>query len=190
MKFAEHILSQAEKPYYTFIVFLMTVCESIFLFVPPEVFMTPAIIANRKRAIPVTVAAILGSIIGGAISYVIGLWLFDSVGLWLINNFASMEKFYLAQEMFIRHGIFLIVLTAVTPIPYKLMCMTAGFISFPFWVLIGVSAIFRTGRFVLVGFLLWRFQDTANKIIKKYFWQLTIGAIVAAILGIGLMCLI
>nr|MBR4475539.1 DedA family protein [Alphaproteobacteria bacterium] len=190
MKLAEHILSQAEKPYYTAIVFLMTICESIFLFIPPEVFMTPAIIANKRRAVPITLAATLGSIIGGAISYMIGLWLFDSLGIWLIENFASMEKFYLAQQMFIKHGIFLIVLTAVTPIPYKLMCMTAGFISFPFWLLIGVSAIFRTGRFVVVGFLLWRFQEMANKIVKKYFWPITIGAIIAAILGIGLMCII
>ena len=190
MKLAEHILSQAEKPYYAAIVFLMTVCESIFLFIPPEVFMTPAIIANKKRAVPIVAAATLGSIIGGMISYMIGLMLFDSVGIWLINHFASMEKFYLAQSMFIKHGIFLIFLTAVTPIPYKLMCMTAGFISFPFWLLIGVSAVFRTGRFIIVGFLLWRFQEMANKIIKKYFWQLTICAIIAAILGIGLMCLI
>lgn len=190
MKFAERILSQAEKPYYTAIVFLMTVCESIFLFVPPEVFMTPAIIANRRRALPVTLAATLGSVVGGAISYMIGWLLFDSLGVWIIEHFASMEKFYLAQQMFFRHGIFLIVLTAVTPIPYKLMCMTAGFISFPFWLLIGVSAIFRTGRFAIVGYLLWRFQDMANKIIKKYFWQLTVAAIVAAFLGIGLMCLI
>ena len=190
MKFAEHILAQAEKPYYTAIVFLMTVCESIFLFVPPEVFMTPAIIANRRRAVPITTAAILGSIVGGAISYMIGLWLFDSVGLWLIQHFASMDKFYLAQQMFINHGIFLIVLTAFTPIPYKLMCMTAGFIGFPFGLLIGLSAIFRTGRFIIVGFLLWRFQDAANKIVKKYFWPLTIIAILVAILGIGLMCII
>lgn len=190
MKCSDCILRQAEKPYYTVIVFLMTVCESIFLFVPPEVFMTPAIIANKKRAIPIVLAATLGSIIGGAISYMIGLWLFDSVGMWLIEHFASMEKFHLAQQMFIKHGIFLIVLTAVTPIPYKLMCLTAGFISFPFWLLIGVSAIFRTGRFAVVGFLLWRFQEMANKIINKYFWQLTAVAIIAAIFGIGLMCLI
>ena len=100
MKFAERILAQAEKPYYTAIVFLMTVCESIFLFIPPEVFMTPAIIANKKRAFPVVMAATLGSIIGGMVSYMIGLLLFDSVGVWLIEHFASMEKFYLAQQMF------------------------------------------------------------------------------------------
>jgi membrane protein YqaA with SNARE-associated domain len=190
MKYSECILHQAEKPYYTAIVFFMTICESVFLFVPPEVFMTPAIIANRKRALPIVIATTLGSIVGGAISYMIGMFLFDSIGIWLIEHFASMEKFYMAQQMFIRHGVFLIFLTAITPIPYKLMCITAGFISFPFWLLIGVSAIFRTARFIIAGFLLWRFQGTANRIVTKYFWPLTIGAIVAAICGIGLMCLI
>ena len=154
MKCSDCILRQAEKPYYTAIVFLMTVCESIFLFVPPEVFMTPAIIANKRRAIPITLAATLGSIVGGAISYMIGLWLFDSVGVWLIEHFASMEKFYLAQQMFIKHGVFLIFLTAVTPIPYKLMCMTAGFIGFPFWSIIINMGIPVPIFFILSSFFL------------------------------------
>ena len=152
--------------------------------------MTPPIIANRRRALPITVAAALGSIIGGAIAYMIGLWLFDSVGVWLINNFASMEKFQMAQDLFIRHGVFIIVLTAVTPIPYKLMAMCAGFMGFPALLFLGVSAIFRTGRFATVAALLYFFQERANAIVKKYFWPLTLGAIIAAGLGIGLMILL
>ncbi len=190
MKFAEYILQKSESHAYSWIVFILTVCESIFLFVPPEVFMTPPIIANRRRALPITVAASLGSIVGGAIAYMIGLWLFDSVGVWLINNFASMEKFQMAQDLFIRHGVFIIVLTAVTPIPYKLMAMCAGFMGFPALLFLGVSAIFRTGRFAIVATLLYFFQERANTIVKKYFWPLTLGAIIAAGLGIGLMMLL
>lgn len=190
MKFAEYILQKSESRAYSWIVFILTVCESIFLFVPPEVFMTPPIIANRRRAVPITVAASLGSIVGGAIAYMIGLWLFDSVGVWLINNFASMEKFQMAQELFIRHGVFIIVLTAITPIPYKLMAMCAGFMGFPALLFLGVSAIFRTGRFAIVATLLYFFQERANAIVKKYFWPLTLGAIIAAGLGIGLMMLL
>ena len=152
--------------------------------------MTPPIIANKRRALPITVAASLGSIVGGAIAYMIGLWLFDSVGVWLINNFASMEKFQMAQDLFIRHGVFIIVLTAVTPIPYKLMAMCAGFMGFPALLFLGVSAIFRTGRFAIVSTLLYFFQERANAIVKKYFWPLTLGAIIAAGLGIGLMMLL
>ena len=72
MKFAEYILSKSESRAYAWIVFILTVCESIFLFVPPEVFMTPPIIANKKRAVPITIAASLGSIVGGAIAWASG----------------------------------------------------------------------------------------------------------------------
>lgn len=190
MKFSEYLLSKADSKAYTWMVFLLTVCESIFLFIPPEVFMTPPIIANRRRAIPVTLAATFGSIVGGAIAYCIGLWLFDSVGIWLIENFATMEKFEMARDMFIRHGVFIIFLTAVTPVPYKVMAICAGFLHFPALLFLGLSAIFRTGRFAITGYLLWKFQNRANAIVKKYFWPLTVFAILVAGLGILLITII
>ncbi len=190
MKFAEYILKKSESPAYAWMVFFLTICESIFLFVPPEVFMTPPIIANKKRALPITVAAALGSIVGGALAYLIGAWLYDSVGVWLINTFSNPELIETAiKPMFSKYGILIIVLTAVTPIPYKLLAIWLGFIGFPMWLFLAVSAIFRTGRFAIVGYLLWRFQERANAIVKKYFWPLTLGAIIAAGLGICMISL-
>ncbi len=190
MKFAEYILKKSESPAYAWIVFYLTICESIFLFVPPEVFMTPPIIANKKRALPITLAAALGSIVGGAIAYMIGAWLYDSVGMWLITTFSNPELIETAiKPMFSRYGILIIVLTAVTPIPYKLLAIWLGFIGYPILLFLAVSAIFRTGRFAIVGYLLWRFQERANTSVKKYFWPLTLGAIIAAGLGICLISL-
>lgn len=190
MKFAEYILSKSESRAYAWIVFVLTVCESIFLFIPPEVFMTPPIIANKRRALPITIAASLGSIVGGAIAYMIGAWLWDSVGLWIINTFSDYDLIETAiKPMFSKYGILIIVLTAVTPIPYKLLALWLGFIGYPMWVFLGVSAIFRTGRFATIAALLYFFQERANAIVKKYFWPLTIAAIIAAGLGIGLVTL-
>lgn len=190
MKFAEYILNKSESRAYSWIVFILTICESIFLFIPPEVFMTPPIIANKKRAVPITIATALGSIVGGAIAYMIGAWLWDSVGLWLINTFSNPELIENAiKPMFSKYGILIIVLTAVTPIPYKLLALWLGFIGYPIWIFLGVSAIFRTGRFVTVAALLYFFQERANAIVKKYFWPLTIGAIIAAGLGVCLISL-
>lgn len=190
MKFSEYILHKAESRAYSWIVFLLTICESIFLFIPPEVFMTPPIIANKKRAIPITVAASLGSIIGGALAYMIGMWLYDSVGIWLIETFSSPELIETTiKPMFSKYGIMIIVLTAVTPIPYKLLAIWLGFIGYPIWIFLALSAIFRTGRFAIVGTLLYFFQERANAIVNKYFWPLTIGAIIAAGLGICLISL-
>jgi membrane protein YqaA with SNARE-associated domain len=190
MKFSEYILKKSESRAYSWIVFLLTICESIFLFIPPEIFMTPPIIANKKRALPITVAASLGSIVGGAIAYMIGMWLYDSVGVWLIETFSNPELIETAiKPMFSKYGILIIVLTAVTPIPYKLLAIWLGFIGYPIFLFLAISAIFRTGRFAILATLLYFFQERANTIVNKYFWPLTIGAIVAAILGITLISL-
>ncbi len=190
MKFAEYILSKSETRTYSWIVFLLTICESIFLFIPPEVFMTPPIIANKRRALPITIAASLGSIVGGILAYLIGAWLWDSLGLWIVNTFTNPELIETAiKPMFSKYGILIIVLTAVTPIPYKLLAIWLGFIGYPLWIFVGVSAIFRTGRFATIATLLYFFQERANAIVKRYFWPLTIGAIVAAGLGVGLISL-
>jgi membrane protein YqaA with SNARE-associated domain len=190
MKFSEYILKKSESRAYSWIVFLLTICESIFLFIPPEIFMTPPIIANKKRALPITVAASLGSIVGGAIAYMIGMWLYDSVGVWLIETFSNPELIETAiKPMFSKYGILIIVLTAVTPIPYKLLAIWLGFIGYPIFLFLAVSAIFRTGRFAILATLLYFFQERANAIVNKYFWPLTIGTIVAALLGITLISL-
>lgn len=190
MKIISKILDKSSKPWYSWVVFLMTVCESVFLFIPPEVFMTPAIVADKKRARPIVLAAAFGSIIGGIIAYLIGLWLFDTVGMWLIEHFASVEKFELTKSLFTKYGVLIIIATAITPIPYKLLALCAGFMEYPLLVFVGVSAIFRTGRFAIIGFLLWRFQEKANQLVKRYSWQLTIAAIVFALLGLLIITLI
>ena len=190
MKLIHKILDKSAEPWYSWVVFVMTVFESIFLFIPPEVFMTPAIVANKKRALPITLAAALGSIVGGAIAYMIGFWLFDTVGIWLIEHVASMEKFELTKTLFNKYGILIIIGTAITPIPYKLLSICAGFLSYPILLFLGVSAIFRTGRFAIIGFLLWRFQKQANDIVKKYSWQLIVAAVIFALLGLLIITII
>ncbi|MBO7645010.1 MAG: DedA family protein [Alphaproteobacteria bacterium] len=199
MKIINKILDQSAKPWYTFVVFVMTVCESIFLFSPPEVFMTPAIVAEKKRAWSITLAAAFGSIVGGAIAYMIGYWLYDVMGTWLITTFANPQIIPDATDtnavqnmidtLLNKWGIWMIAITAVTPIPYKVLAICLGLCHYPILLFLGVSAIFRTARFAIVGYLLWRFQETANTIVKKYSWQLTIGAIIFALFGLVVMTL-
>ena len=190
MKLITKILDNSAKPWYAWVVFLMTVFESVFLFVPPEVFMTPAIVADKKRAIPITIAASIGSVVGGAIAYMIGYLVFDTVGVWLIEHFASMEKFELTKILFTKYGVLIIIGTAITPVPYKLLAICAGFLNYNILLFLGISAIFRTGRFAVIGFLLWRFQERANMIVKKYSWQLIIGAVIFALLGLLIITLL
>ncbi len=70
------------------------------------------------------------------------------------------------------------------------MAICAGFMGFPALVFLGISAIFRTARFALVGFLLWRFQEQANALVKKYFWPLTVVAITVTAIGLCIILLL
>ena len=187
MKIQSYLLKKSDHPAVLWLIFFLTICESIFLFVPPEVFMTPPIVANKKKALPVVIAVSLGSLVGGIIAYMIGFWLFGTVGQWIIETFSSQYQFETAQAMFAKHGLFIIFLAAFTPVPYKLLAIAAGFLSFNPVLFLGVSAIFRTMRFGILGILLWRFQEQANAIVKKFFWPLTAAAVAAAGLGILLM---
>ena len=200
MKLINKILDKSAQPWYAWVVFVMTVCESIFLFIPPEVFMTPAIIANKKRAISITLAAAIGSVVGGAIAYTIGYWLYDIMGTWLVSVFATPELIpdptdHVAVQNMIdtllnKWGIWMIAITAITPIPYKVLAICLGLCHYPILLFLGVSAIFRTGRFAIIGFLLWRFQGQANEIVKKYSWQLIIAAVIFALLGLLIITVI
>ena len=187
MKLQDYLFKIAARPVMFWAVFFLTICESIFLFIPTEVFMTPPIIAKKESAPRIVAAAALGSIAGGAISYFIGTYLFDSVGLWLIETFSSYGRFEIARDLFFQYGLVIVFVTAFTPVPYKLMSLVAGFLGYNPLLYLGFSAMFRTGRFAIAGYLLWRFQERANKIAKKYFWPLTAATIIAAIVGIFLM---
>jgi len=190
VKIQDYLLKKSDHPAALWLIFFLTVCESVFLFVPPEVFMTPTIVANKKKALPVVIVVSLGSLVGGIIAYMIGFWLFETLGQWIITTFSNQHQFEVAQAMFDKHGLFIIFIAAFTPVPYKLLAICAGFLSFNPVLFIGVSAIFRTLRFAILGALLWRFQEQANAIVKKYFWPLTLAAIIAAGLGIVLLGLL
>jgi len=184
MKLHDYLLKIAEKPQVVWAVFLLTVCESIFLFVPTEVFMAPPILAHKKHALKTVAVASLGSLVGGVISYLIGMYLFDSAGEWLIETFSSYEKFEFARQLFFKHGISIVLLAAFSPVPYKLMTLTAGFLGYDPVLFLGLCAVFRTGRFAVAGFLLWRFRERANIVARKYFIPLAAAAVIAALVGI------
>ena len=190
MKIQDYLLNKAGGRYALHSVFLLTLFESIFLFIPPEVFIAPPIISNKKNAKRVVLAASLGSMLGGIIAYLIGMWLYKTLGSWIIGTFSSPESFEHARLMFARHGLFIIFLAAFTPVPYKLLAICAGLLNFDPILFIGITTVFRTLRFAAFGWLVWRFQEHANAIARKYFWPLTVLAVLVAGFGVFLLYLL
>jgi len=109
---------------------------------------------------------------GGVLGWVIGAYLYDTIGHWLIQMYGYGNKVEAFREAYARWGTWIILLKGVTPIPYKIVTITSGFAGYNLWLFIIFSFVARGMRFYLTAFLLNRYGARAREIIEKRltFW--------------------
>jgi membrane protein YqaA with SNARE-associated domain len=151
----EHDLEAIQdKPIIMFMVFFAS--EVIFGLIPPEFFMLIWIlhkITLLQYILNLALLTIL-SYLAGIMGYLIG------------SNFSRTvfyKKLYVRyllqyEQQLKRYGAFLVLVAAVTPIPYSATCMLAGSVNLPFkqFLLIGIA---RVVRFAAYGYLVWAFPN-------------------------------
>jgi membrane protein YqaA with SNARE-associated domain len=139
-------------------IYLAIVCffESIFFPIPPDVMIIPMTIAKNKEWIKIATTATISSVIGGCAGYVIGSFFYKEIGI-PIFEFYGFEGFLaFKDQLSIGKGfwawLILLTIAGFTPVPFKLLTISSGFISFNFFVFIVVSALTRGSRlFILAG---------------------------------------
>ena len=65
--------------------------ESSVFPIPPDVMLVPMILARREQAYWIATVCTLSSVAGGMLGYAIGYFLYDSVGLWLVNLYSKVN---------------------------------------------------------------------------------------------------
>ena len=132
----------------------------------------------RSRSSYIALVCSVGSLIGGIVGYGIGhfLWYgpdssFSSVAQFffsVVPGFTE-ESFFTMKELYNEWDFWIIFTAGFTPIPYKLITITAGVfdVSFPLFCL--ASIISRSARFFLVAFLVWLFGPPIKAFIDQYF---------------------
>jgi len=145
----------------------LTFAEASFFPIPTDIMLIPMVLADRSRAFLLAGWCMLWSVLGGALGYAIGAFLYDSLGQWLIQLYhlgSDMQSF---QVWYARYGAWVILIKGFTPIPYKLVTITSGFAHYSFWTFMLMSAITRGGRYLLVAGLLYWKGDVARRFIEK-----------------------
>ena len=120
------VMRQAEGRFAWWLMAAIAFAESSFLPLPPDLMLVPMTLANRKRAFWLAAWCTFWSVTGGMLGYAIGSLLYNSVGLWLINAY-GMGGDVQAFSVCYKHNAHLILLQGLTPIPYKLITISAGF---------------------------------------------------------------
>jgi membrane protein YqaA with SNARE-associated domain len=172
-------IAAAGKPHASWIMGAVSFVESSFFPVPPDVMLIPMSLARPDRAYFYATLCTVTSVAGGVLGYIIGAYLYDSVGLWLMQLYGYGDKIEAFREAYAEWGAWIIVLKGMTPIPYKIVTIASGSAGYPILPFILLSFVARGMRFYLLAFLLSRYGPQAREILEKRlgFW-VTIGAVV------------
>ena len=170
-------------------IYLAIVCffESIFFPIPPDVMIIPMTIAKNKEWIKIATTATISSVIGGCAGYVIGSSFYKEIGI-PIFEFYGFEGFLaFKDQLSIGKGfwawLILLTIAGFTPVPFKLLTISSGFISFNFFVFIVVSALTRGSRFFILAGVIRFFGKKIIPYIEKR--SLKILIILSCLLLIG-----
>lgn len=180
------VLSWADTPYGAPALFILSVVESSFFPIPPDPLLLALGLSKPKRAFIYAFICTTGSVIGGAIGYMIGLYLIDSVGIMIIEFYGMAEKYDAIQALYQEYNAAVVLVAGISPIPYKVFTIAAGAFKVSFPVFIAASVAGRGFRFFAEGALVYYLGDKVKGIIEKHinllawvFSALAVGGFVA-----------
>ena len=114
----------------------------------------------------------------------IGQYAFESVGAPILAANGGMEAFDSLAGRFREMGAEAVLIAALTPVPYKLVTITAGAVQIALPVFIGASIVGRGARFFAVaGLIAWKGKTIAD-FIERWFEVLSVAFAVLLVGGL------
>lgn len=156
--------------YGTIGIFILSTIEAIFFPLPPETLLIPAVIVNPANMLVNVVMATLASTLGSIFGYLIG----NRGGRLLLNKFFAQNRIKRVEDLFGHYGITAIMISAITPIPYKVFTIAAGAFKMRLSQLIYASLLGRGLRFLTVGLLTFYLGRQVWVYLKSPFINLSI----------------
>ena len=161
---------------------LVSFAESSFFPIPPDVMLVPMVLADRSKAWRYAALATVTSVLGGIAGYAIGYYLLEVVGKPLLAFYGKEEGLAAFTQAFADYGAIILLTKGMTPIPYKLLTISAGVAHMNLATFVGASIVARAMRFFLVAGLLYYFGEPIRTFIEK---RLALVTTVVAVSVIG-----
>lgn len=168
------VVGFAEKPYGTWVLFLVAFSESSFFPIPPDVLLIALAIGRPSRAFWFAAVSTAGSVAGAALGYLLGLEFYDLVGHRIIDFYSAGDRYEQVRLLYQRWDALAVAIAGFTPIPFKVFTIAAGAFKINFATFLAASLASRGMRFFLVGGLIWWLGPGIRTFIDRYFNLLTI----------------
>ena len=174
-RFANHILA------------LISFLESFIFPIPTDAMLIPMIIAKRKKFLKISLIAIIFSVLGALIGYMIGLIFFNEVGIKIFEFFgaenANIFVDKLKSDTGLLSGVIILFIAGFTPLPFKIITISSGLVHFNILLFIITCFIARGLRFFLVAYLTYKYGAAIGPFLQKKGgqWSVIISAVIILI---------
>jgi membrane protein YqaA with SNARE-associated domain len=194
------VLSWGESRYGRAALFVLAAAEASFFPVPPDALLIALCMGKPRLWLRFAVICSVGSILGGALGYLIGWGAFDLIGQHILRFVAHLsgtdadkllataQYWFNEKEIYnMQVGAWAVGIAGFTPIPYKVFTIAAGFFHMNFGIFLLASAISRSLRFLvvagLIGLLFEKYGPRIQRFIDRYFNLLAAAFVVLLVLG-------
>jgi membrane protein YqaA with SNARE-associated domain len=164
-------LAWAYRPSAAVALFCLSFAESSFFPVPPDVLLMPLVLGNRRRWFRYALLCSIASVVGGAVGYAIGWGAWKAVD-WIFFDYVpgfTPEVFARVQQQYEQYNFWVVFTAGFTPIPFKVITITAGVFKINFAVFLIAGIVSRSARFFLVAGLMRLFGPRITPFIERYF---------------------
>jgi membrane protein YqaA with SNARE-associated domain len=176
-------LAKAAHRHAEYWLFVISFMESSFFPIPPHPLLGLMCLARPGKALRYGFICTAASVAGGIMGYAIGHFLFETVGQSVLEALNLTKSFPVAACYLREYGAEIILIKGATPIPFKLITITAGFIGLSMFTFLWSSILSRGFQFMLVGVLFWKFGAPIKAFLEKYLMLVSIGFLVTVVGG-------
>ena len=173
---------------------LISFLESFIFPIPTDAMLIPMVIAKRKKFLKISLIAIIFSVLGALIGYMIGFIFFNEVGIKIFEFFGAenanifLDK--LKSDGGLLSGVLILFIAGFTPLPFKIITISSGLVHFNILLFIITCFVARGLRFFLVAYLTYKFGPSIGPFLEKKGGQWTIIITVALVIIAAVIYLI
>ena len=158
----------AGRPSAPYILGAIGFASSSFLPIPPDILLVPMAVMLPDRIWRLTWICIVTTALGALAGYAIGAEFWEHVGQRMVELYGWTQQFEAFRVVFAEWGLWIIVLKAFTPIPFKVAAIAAGLAGMNLVTFTLASFASRALHFVLMALLLIWLGPRASEAIRKY----------------------
>ena len=192
------VLHWAATPYALPALIVIAFLESSFFPIPPDILLIALVAGSPTKWAKFAFWCTVASVVGGVGGYLIGAFFWESVGQWIVQNVVHVDLVavdgqldialpsYLSErfgtqlggdhlfQVYDHWNAWIAFVFGLTPLPYKLVSITAGVAKVDLDIFLLASIAARGLRFYAVAGVIRVYGESAKKFIDRYFNLLSI----------------